>query len=242
MKFILRLRALSVTHATVVVSDDAEKLESLGRSAYRWTAMKKTEYAESIRAQLMDPSGAELAKAEAETASLARKAEIRDNAAAGVRSYKSMLKLRQADVARLTRLARSKQTKAVFAAQKAEHVSKKSSKKAAKLQRDAKERKETAAEVRQFAEFAVERENDCRKHLADAREKHKRAMVRLGATPEDIQDMEDAEMLMEGLSGSDMDLGEDETLDPQSEDNESLVSQSEDETLDEDDEDDEVSS
>ncbi|KAL9065650.1 MAG: hypothetical protein Q9161_008094 [Pseudevernia consocians] len=237
INFFLRLRALSVKHVTVTVSDDAKKLVLKGKSAYRWTAIKKTEYAESIRAQLVDPSGAELAKTEADVASLARKIEIRDNAAAGVISYARVVKDRHTDMVRLVTFAYSLQSKAEYASHKADRVSKKSSKKAAKLQQDAKERKEKADVAMEHAQFAVGREDDCRKQFAGAIEKYKRAIARLGACPEDITNLEDAELLMEGLS--DYIYWEKYILE---EDIESLVSQSEDETLDEDDEDNKVSS
>ena len=236
INFFLRLRALSVKHVTVTVSDDAKKLVFKGKNAYRWTAIKKTEYAESIRAQLVDPSGAELAKTEADVASLARKIEIRDNAAAGVISYARVVTDRHTDVIRLATFAYSLQSKAEYASHKADNVSKKSSKKAAKLQQVAKERKEKADVAMEHAQFALGREDDCRKQFAGAIEKYKRAIARLGACPEDIRNLEDAELQMESLN----DYGGEKYI--LEEDIESLVSQSEDETLDEDDEDDKVSS
>ena len=235
INFFLRLRALSVKHVTVTVSDDAKKLVLKGKSAYRWTAIKKTEYAESIRAQLVDPSGAKLAKTEADVASLARKIETRDNAAAGVISYARVVTDRHTDVIRLATFAYSLQSKAEYASHKADNVSKKSSKKAAKLQQDAKERKEKADVAMEHAQFALGREDDCRKQFAGAIEKYKRAIAKLGALPEDIRNLEDAELLMESLSDYEGKYILEEDI-------ESLVSQSEDETLDEDDEDDKVSS
>ena len=231
MKPILLLRALSVKHVTVIVSDIAEELID-GRRNYRWTAAKKNEYAETIRVQLVDPSGAQLVKMEAEIASLARKTGISENAAANVETYKSVLKDRKAQVIRSARWASSEESNAVLAVQKADQVSRKSSKKAARLQRDAVRQKEKAAVARESAELAVEREKVAQDHLAKARDKYRRAMARLGVTPQDIEDMEAAEMLMEGFNTSEMDLGEDQTLNPESEDNESM-SQSEEESSDE---------
>ena len=231
LKPILLLRALSVKHVTVVVSDVADELAD-GGGSYRWTAAKKNEYAESIRMQLVDPSGAQLVKTEAETASLARKTEISENAAVRVRTYKSLLKNRQAEVVRSARSMSSAESVAELAIQKVDQVSKKSSKKATRLQGDALTKMAKAAVARESAELAVEREKKCQEQLANAREKYRQAMARLGVSPEDIQDMEEAEMLMEGFNGSEMDLGEDQDLNPESEDNES-VSQSEEETSDE---------
>lgn len=225
MDSILRLRALSVKHVTVVISDDARKLERDGKSGHRWTAMKKKEYADSIRAKIVDPGGAEIVKTEAEATNLARKTEVRDNAAARFKRYKSILKDKQADVVRSARQASRKEARAVLAA---DRVSKKPSKKAVKLQQDAETQKDKAINA---ATTAVDREKFWQEQVANAREKYKGAMARLGATPEDIEDEEDAERLMEGLSGSDMDVGESDAAQAhwniQSEDDGPLESRSE---------------
>lgn len=240
MESILRLRALSVKHVTVVMSDDARKLDRDGTSAFKWTAIKKNEYAESIRVQLVDPRGAEHLKTETEAANLARKTEVRDNAAARVKNFKSALKIKQAEVARLAKLASREEGRAVLASQKATQALKKGLKKAVKLQTAAQRQKRKAIDVRLTADGLVTRLEFWHDQLATAREKYKRAMARMGATAGEIEDEEDAEMLMEGLSSSDMDVGEDDVAQThsnvQSDGDESLVSRSEEEAFDEDDE------
>lgn len=240
LEYILRLRALSLKHVTVIVSDNARNLEREHRTAHRWTVTKKKQYAESIRVKLVDPSGANLVKAEAEAASLARKTEVRDRAKGRVIFYKSILKHKQADLVRTARWANRQEAKAASVAQEADQVLNKGSKKASRLQQDAKKWKETADGARETADLAVRREEVCQKSLANARVKYKRAMARLGATPEDIQDEEDADEIMEGFGGSNMDVGEDRAH-WDTEDDTSMVFGSEDEASDEDDEDDEVS-
>lgn len=237
---LLRLRSLSVKDVTVIVSDDGNILEKNRKSVHRWTATKKMEYAETIRVQLMDPGGAELVKTEAEAASLARKTEMRDNAGARLKSCKKVLKARHTDMIRSAKGASLEEAKAVSAAQEADRVSKKDWKKAAKLQDAAETQKEVAARARSWADLNLNNEKSCQKQVANAREKYKRAMARLGATPEEIEDEEELERLMEGLSDSDMDVEEDDMapahLDVQSEDDEPLASHPEEETSDEDDE------
>ena len=55
LESILRLSALSIKHVTVVMSDDVWELRRNGKSTHRWTVAKKNEYAEIIRAKIMDP-------------------------------------------------------------------------------------------------------------------------------------------------------------------------------------------
>ena len=225
LESVLRLRALTLKHVTVVMSDDAVELERNGKSTYRWTATKKNEYAEGVRANIVDPGGADLVKKETEAASLARKTEIRDNAAARLESCKEILKSKQADVVRSAELATRSEDSVRLAAYR---VSKKASKKALKLQ-EGRERQEEKA--RKAAEFAVEREKFWQEQVADAREKYKGAMVRLGATPEEIEDEEEAERLFEDFDSSGIDAGKEDAgqahYDGQSEDDAKLVSRSE---------------
>lgn len=199
LESILRLRALAVKYVTVVMSDDAEELEKNGKSTYRWTATKKNEYAESVRANIVDPGGADLVKKENEAASLARKTEIRDNAAARLESCKEILKSRQAEVVRAAELA--DHFEALAAAYRASKKASKS-KKVLKLQ-EGRERQEEKA--KRAADFAVEKERFWQEQVAEARAKYKVAMVRLGATPEEIEDEEQAERLIEDFNGSGMD-------------------------------------
>lgn len=222
---ILRLRTLSVKDVTVIVSDDATELEKNRKSVHRWTAKKKMDYAESIRVQLMDPGGAELVKTEAEAANLARKTEIKENAEARVKSYQRVLKSRHNDMIRNENRASQEEAKAILAAQKADTISKKRPKKAAQLQEAAERQKEVAARARNVANYFSEKEKLCQEELNSAKEKYKRATARLGATPEDFEDEQEVKMLMEGLSGSDMDV-----------DDEKLASRPEEEASDEDDE------
>ena len=225
LESILRLRALTLKNVTVVLSDDAVELEKGGKSTYRWTATKKNEYAEGVRANIMDPGGADLVKKENEAASLARKTEIRDNAAARLESYKEILKRRQADVAHAAALVDRLEARATLAAHR---VSKKHSKKALKLQEDREKQEEKA---RKAEDFAVEKEKFWQEQVAEAREKYKGAMARLGATPEEIEDEEEAERLLEDFNGSGMDAENEDAgqahCDAQSDDDAKLVSGSE---------------
>lgn len=205
MESFLRLRSLSVKDVTVIVSD-----QELEESTYRWTTTKKTEYAESIRVQLVNPSGAESVKSEVEAASLARKMEIKDNAKNRLKKYKSILKDKRADVIRFGTWATQEEAQVIPAAQKADQVPRKHSKRARKLQKAADKQKENATNAREKADGAIKEEKLWQEQVANAREKYKRASVRLGATPDDIEDEEDAEMLMEGLSFSDNNVGEDD--------------------------------
>ena len=198
LESVLRLRALAVKHVTVVMSDDAVELERTGKSTYRWTATKKNEYAEGIRANIVDPGGADLVKKENEAASLARKIEIRDNAAARLESCKKILRSRRADVVRSAEFADNLEALAANRALK--KASK--SKKALKLEEDRERQMEKA---RKAADSAVEKERFWQEQVAEAREKYKVAMARLGAAAEDIEDEEEAERLLEAFSDSGMD-------------------------------------
>lgn len=216
MEIILRLRALSLKHVTVVVSDDPARLKRWDSTDLRWTAVRKTEYAESIRARLLDPNGAELVKAEAEAASLARKIEIRDNAADRLKTYKSILKEKRADMIRTAELASRKEAKAELAALDLTRASSKSlrtplkgswrkawtSKKA--LQEAADEKKKDALDARAAADSRAKQEQFWQEEVANALEKLKRAMAQLGATPEGIEYEEELEKLMESSSGSEI--------------------------------------
>ena len=240
VEVILRLRALSMKQVTVIVSDDSGKVKDWGLSHLRWIRAKKIEYAESIRTQLMDPNGAELVKAEAEAANLARNIEIRDNAAARLKRYKLILKGKRAETVRAAKRASREEAKAV-SAQKAllsSYLWKK--KKGKELQEAADEQEDYAITARESADDSVAREAYWQEQVANSREKLKRAMARLGATPEEIEDEEELEKLMEGLSDSDMhDSDDDGTQDHksvQSDDEESMVSHAEEEASDEDNE------
>ena len=193
LESILRLRALAVKDVTVVMSDDAVELERIGKSAYRWTATKKIEYAEGVRANIVDPGGADLVKKEDEAASLARKIEFRDSAAARLERSKVILKSKQADVVRSAEEADQFEDVPTY------RVSKKAPKEALKLQDAWERQKETA---RRLADFAVEKEKFWQEQVAEAREKYKVAMARLGATPKEIEDEEEAERLLEDVNGS----------------------------------------
>ena len=239
MEFLLRLRALAVKHVTVIVSDDAEKLESRGRSSLRWTAIKKNRYAESIRSQLVDPKGADFVKTELEAAKLAKKIEHKDKTAARVTAYRSLLKAKKAHVAHASELAIREEARAVSASQEANQGLRQHSKKAVKLRHMSEKRKQKAEDARNAADVAFKRQVFLQKQLADAMEQHKRAMVKLGATPREIEDEEDVDRLLEGLSRSDM--GIENSGAPghgfhDSEEDESPVSRPEGETSDGDDE------
>ena len=213
METLLRLRALSTRHVTVIVSDDPEKLKRLDWTDFRWTTVKKAEYAESIRARLIDPNGAELVKAEAEAANLARKVEIRDKAADRLKTYKSILKERQADMVRTAKLASREEAKAELAAKELAQTSRKSGKKASKLQEAADKKEEKALDARDAADFKARLERHWQGEVANAKEKLKRAMAQLGAMPEGIEYEEELEKLMESSSGSEMDVKSEDTDD-----------------------------
>ena len=224
MEIILRLRALSVKHVTVVVSDDPAKLNKLDGRDLRWTVVKKNEYAESIRAQLVDPDGAELVKAEAEAANLVRKTEIRDSAVARLKTYKRILREKRTDMIQAARWASRAEAKAAAAAKEATQLSSKSWKKATQLQNTADEEREAALDARAIADSRALREKSWEEEVANAREKLKRAMARLGATPEEIEDEEELEKLIESSDGSEMDSSEDDVT----QDHESTLSEDED--------------
>ena len=239
LEYILRLRALAVKHVTVIVSDIAENLERRDSSTFRWTAIKKIKYAEDIRTQLVDPSGAELVKREVEAGILAKNTKIRDNAVARVKMYRSVLKAQKADVARLAKWVTREEAKSALAVQKANRELKKSLRKGVKLQ-DAADKQEKKAELaRESADIRFKKQVYLEEKLATAREQYKRAMARLGATPEEIQQHEEAEKLVDGYSDVDMDMGEDDGAQAQeyvdSEGDESLVSSGEEGTVDGDD-------
>ena len=116
-----------------MISDDIWELRRNGKSTYRWTIAKKNEYADIIRAKIVDPGGVDLLKKETQAAKLARKTKIRDNAAARFKNCKSTLKSEQANMVRFAELASRIEASAGLAA---DRVSKKSSKSALKLQQD----------------------------------------------------------------------------------------------------------
>ena len=225
MEIILRLRALPLKHVTVVVSDDPANLKKLDRTDLRWTAVRKAEYAESIRAQVVDPNGAELVKAEAEVANLARKVEIRDNAADRLKTYKSILKEKRADMVRTAKLASREEVKAKLAAKDLTRASSKSTKTPTKgswrkawsskkaLQEVADKKKKDALVARAAADSRASQEEFWREEVAKAREKLQRAMARLGATPEEIADEEELEKLMDSSTSSEVDIKSEDTDD-----------------------------
>ena len=213
VEVLLRLRTLSTRQVTVIVSDDPRKLERLGSSDLRWTAAKKAEYAESLRARLVDPNGAELVKADAEAANLARKVEIRDRAAETLGTYKSTLKRRRADMFRTARLASRLKAKADLAVEELAQTSSKSGKKASKLQEAADIRLEFALEARDAADYKTRLEKHWQGKVADARKRLERAMTQLGVTPEGVEYEEELEKLMESSSDSEMDVESEDTDD-----------------------------
>ena len=225
VQIILRLRALSVKHVTVVVSDDPARLKKWERTDLRWTAVRKAEYAESIRARLVDPNGAELVKAEAEAANLARKIEIRDNAADRLKTYKSTLKEKRADEIRTAKRASREEAKAELAARELAQTSSKSLNIPLKgymrkswdlkiaLRENADKWKEVALDARAAADDRARQEKFWQEKVANGREKLKRAMAQLGATPEGIEYEEELEKLMESSSGSEMDIESEDTDD-----------------------------
>ena len=221
MGILLRLRALSVRHVTVIVSDDPKKTRRFDWSDLRWSTVKKVEYAESVRARLVDPNGAELVKAETEAANLARKIEIRDNAADRLETYKRILKTSRADMVQAAKRANREEAKAELAAEDLTQLSSKSrkkaskasSKKTAKLQEAADRQKEVAFDARATADRRVKQEKFWQEEVANAREKLKRAMAQLGATPEGIEYEEELEKLMESSSASEMDIKSEDTDD-----------------------------
>ena len=207
LETLLRLGALSTRHVTVIVSDDPRGLKQrLSWRDLRWTAVEKAEYAETIRARLLDPNGAELVKAETEAASLARKVENRDKAADRLFTYKSILRARRADMVWTSKLATREEAKAILAAEELARPSSKTWKKAAELQRAADDMNERLLDAREDAEFKARLEKHWHGEVADAREKLKRAMAQLGSTPEGIEYEEELEKLMESSSDSEMDV------------------------------------
>lgn len=257
MEIILRLRALPLKHVTVMMSDDAERLDNAGWSSLRWTAAKKKEYMESIRLQLMDPNGAELVKTKNDAANLARKTDTKNKAATRVKTYKSILRHKRAEMVESARCARNEEAKAESAAKGADQVGNKSSKKGAKLHDAAEKQKERAHYMRVRADVAVEKVEYWQEQVANAREKYKRAMARWGATPEEIEDELELERIMPSPNDSEkefkMESSEDEFSEDESseddmtpahksvrpEDDELLSSGPEDESSNEDDEDEE---
>ena len=198
---ILRLRALSVRHVTVVVSDFSEQLERHGWSAYRWTVAKKNEFAESIRALLVDPKGAESVKTEVEAAKLARNTEIRDSTAVILKDYKEILKCKRIEARSAVHLASKAEAEAELAKQNADQEPGKRLYKAKK--RDAHKLENKAIHARTRANNAVQIEKNWRERVDKERGKHKRAMISLGATPEEIEDEEELERLLDGVNEND---------------------------------------
>ena len=223
MEIFLRLRALSTRHVTVIISDEPHKHCSW--SDLRWTTVKKTEYGESIRARLLDANGFELVKAEAEVATLARKVEMRNNAADRLKSYKSILKERRADRVRTANWASREEAKARVAARNLTRPSSKSSKTPSKgswrkgstsqkvLKELADKSEEAALDARAVADRVAGQVEFWQQEVANAREKLKRAMAILGATPEGKEYEEELEKVMESSSGSEVDIKSEDTDD-----------------------------
>lgn len=201
MEIILRLRALPLKHVTVMMSDDAEKLDKAGWSSLRWTAAKKKEYAESIRLKLMDPDGAKLVKTKDKAANLARNIDIKNNAAARVETYKSILKEKRFEMVQSAKWARRAEAQAESAAKLAEEYNK-PTKKGEKLDDAAEKQRETALLVRARADVAAGKVEHWEEQVVTAREKYKRAMARCGATPQEIEDELEAERIMPSSSDS----------------------------------------
>ena len=223
MEIFLRLRALPVKHVTVVMSDVPANLKSWDETDFRWTVVRKAEYVESIRAQVVDPDGAWLVKAEAEVANLARKVEVRDNAADRLDTYKSILKEKRADMVRAAKMASRKEAIAEWAAHDLTRPSSKSLRTPSKgswrkdlkaLQEVVDEKKKDALDARAAADSRSKQESFWQEEVANARQKLKRAMAQLGATPEGTEYEEELEKLLESSSGSEMDV---ETEDPDDE-------------------------
>ena len=128
---------------------------------------KKNEYAESIRPKIVDPGGADFLKKENQAVNLAKKTEIRDNAAAILKNCKSTLKSKQANMVRFAELASHTKASAGLAA---DRVSKRSLKNALKRRQDTEKQKEL---TRKAAKFAAERKGFWQEQVADAKEKYK---------------------------------------------------------------------
>ena len=226
MEIFLRLRALSTRHVTVIFSDEPQK--NCSWRDLRWTTARKAEYAESIRARLLDPNGAELVKAEAEVATVARKVEIRNNAADRLKSYKNILKARRADMVRAANWASREEAKAKVAERNLTRPSSKSSKTPSKgswrkgltsqkalqeLADIADQSKEAAIAARIVADSRANQAEFWQQEVANAREKLKRAIAILGGTPEGTEYEEELEKVMESSSGSEVDVKSEDTDD-----------------------------
>ena len=210
MEPILHLRTLTLKDVTVVISDDKENFKQSGRSEHRWTVAKKNEYAKSIHTQLVDPLGAQVVKTEAETAALARKKEFKSTAATQIRSSIMAWKTIRDRANECAKWARGIEAEAELAAQKAMQVPKKTSKRAKKLQ-DAAERLEVKAmNARATVNSAMEKKKSWREQVVNAREKYKRAIARLGATPEERQVEDEIAKMIDELEGFDTDIEVDE--------------------------------
>ena len=203
MEPILRLRALPIKKITVTVSDEPKKLmEDHGGIAHRWTAMKKNEYAESIRVQLMDDKGAERVKTEAEAANLQRLTASKDNAIKIVKKYKKILKSKEVEVDRLTQQINAEEAETAWVQQEVDKSAKKHLKKYGTPLQDVEKQRAPSATVRVWLDKAVNELSVWQENVAKAKEKRNRAMTRLGATPDDILDESDVEYLMEDLHDS----------------------------------------
>lgn len=202
LESILRLRALSVKHVTVVMSDRPEMMERYGIKVCRWTTARKIEFAEKIRSQLMDPSGAQLVTTEVEAAKLARKIEIKDNARHRLDTYRSILKSKQEDVVRSAKCARRTKARAVLMLQEASQALKQGSKRAAKLQDAAEKQEKSAICTKLAADREVKTEQYWQQEVAHAREMYEKAMARLGESFEDTEDVEEAERLSGSVMNS----------------------------------------
>lgn len=203
MEPILRLRALSSKKVTVIVSDEPKKLEEGdSRIAYRWTAGKKNEYAESIRVQLLDEKGATLVKTEAEAANLQRLTASKDNAIKIVKRYKKILKAADDEVDRIQKWTNIQEDHVALVQQEADESSKKNTKKYSTLLWTVGKEKGAATTMKEWLNTAVRSQSAWQENLAKAKEKRNRAMTRLGATPDDILDESEAEDLMEDIDDS----------------------------------------
>ena len=97
----LRLKALPSKTVTVIVSDSGPNYFSRFGTNFRWTAAKKIEYAEEIRAQLANTDGAEDFKAEEEARKAAKKLERLESAAKAASKAQARVTKAKAEADRL---------------------------------------------------------------------------------------------------------------------------------------------
>lgn len=175
---ILRLRALALKKATVVISEENTRLSRGIKDGWRWTVLEKNKCAESIRTQLLDPQGAQFVKFDAE-------AKAKEALVKRVRVTKIQVNRARGTAARQQRRTDRRLKIAANADVRVDRANKKAKvatgKIADELRQKAERMRSDARSKRSEANIAVNKAKTVDARLESKIAKHERAVAKLAA-------------------------------------------------------------